>query len=192
MPLRRRTILRALAFPAAVAAGVLLFLQTALPFAVTPGPLALNHVANTPRLSSAGMPSEAQFAAIAAAGFDVVVNLAPAGVLGAHEDEQALVERQGMRYVHIPVNFTAPAIADYERVAAALRESGDRRVLVHCQLSMRASTFVFLYRVIELGEDPDAAFDDVVRIWQPTGPWREFIRDALTSRGKPLPFELTA
>jgi protein tyrosine phosphatase (PTP) superfamily phosphohydrolase (DUF442 family) len=186
-----RTVLRALAFPAAVAAGLLLFLRTAMPFAVSPGPLALNHVQNTPRLASAGMPTRAQFQALAAAGVGVVVNLAPTDVLGAHDDEQALVEQQGMRYVHIPVNFTAPAIADYERVAQALRESGDGRVLVHCQISLRASTFVFLYRVLELGEDPDAAFDDVVRVWQPNTQWREFIRETLASRGMRVPFELS-
>lgn len=192
MTTHARTIVRALAFPAAVAAGLLLFLRTAMPFAVSPGPLALNHIQNTPRLASAGMPARAQFPAIAAAGVDVVVNLAPTDVLGAHDDEQALVERQGMRYVHIPVNFATPAIADYERVARALRDSGDQRVLVHCQISLRASTFVFLYRVLELGEDPDTAFDDVVRVWQPNMQWREFIREALASRGMRMPFELSA
>jgi protein tyrosine phosphatase (PTP) superfamily phosphohydrolase (DUF442 family) len=192
MSTRPRTALRGAGFAAAVAAGVFLFLRTALPFAVSPGPLAINYVENTPRISSAGMPTRAQFAAIAGSGFGAIVNLAPSDALGAHGDEQALAERQGLRYVHIPVDFNAPSIADYERVAAALRENGDRRVLVHCQISLRASTFVFLYRVIELGEDPDTAFDDVARVWQPSMVWRAFIQETLTRHGRRVPMELAA
>jgi protein tyrosine phosphatase (PTP) superfamily phosphohydrolase (DUF442 family) len=188
----RRTVLRGAGFAAAVAAGVLLFLGTALPFALNPGPLAINYVENTPHLSSAGMPTRAQFAAIAASGFGAIVNLAPDDAVGAHSNERALAEAQGLRYVHLPVDFMAPSIADYERVAQALREFGDRRVLVHCQISLRASTFVFLYRVIELGEDPDIAFDDVARVWQPSTQWRGFIREVLQRHGKAMPMELSA
>lgn len=183
---------RGAGFAAAVAAGVVLFMRTALPFTVSPGPIALNYVENTPRISSAGMPTRAQFASIAGSGFGAVVNLAPDDALGAHRDERALAEAHGLRYVHVPIDFMAPSIADYERVAASLRDTADRRVLVHCQISLRASTFVFLYRVIELGEDPDTAFDDVTRVWQPSLQWREFIREVLRRHGKPLPMELAA
>jgi protein tyrosine phosphatase (PTP) superfamily phosphohydrolase (DUF442 family) len=181
-----------LGFAAAVAVGVVLFVRTAFPFSVSPGPIALNYVENTPRISSAGMPTQGQFASIAGSGFGTVVNLAPDDALGAHRDERALAEAQGLRYVHVPIDFMAPSVADYERVAAALRDSADRRVLVHCQISLRASTFVFLYRVIELGEDPDTAFDDVARVWQPSLQWRAFIREVLGRYGKAVPMEVTA
>lgn len=179
-------------FAVVLVVGLLAFMRIALPFAVSTGPLSINYVENSPRISSSGMPAQRQFAAIAAAGFGVVVNLAPPDALGSHEDEQALVERQGMHYFNLPIDFATPRVEDYERFAAILRQNRDQRVLVHCQLSMRASTLVFLYRVIELGEDPDRAFDDVVRVWQPVAPWKAFMRDVLVARGRKLPMELDA
>ncbi len=172
--------------------GLLASVRIALPFAVSTGPLSLNYVENSPRISSAGMPAQRQFAAIAEAGFGAVVNLAPPDALGSHDDEQALVERQGMRYFTVPIDFAAPRAEDYERFAAILNQNRDKRVLVHCQLNLRASTLVFLYRVIELGEDPDQAFGDVARVWQPGAAWHEFMRDVLVARGRKLPMELDA
>lgn len=183
-------LLRRAVLAVAIIGALVGVVQVAQPVAIRPGTLALNYVENSPRISSAGMPTRRQFASIANAGFDVVVNLAPAGVLGAHEDEQTLVEQQRMRYFNVPVNFDSPRKEDFERFAQVLRDNGDRRVLVHCQMSLRASTFVFLYRVIELGEDTDRAFDDVEHVWLPSSRWREFVREILTANGKPLPLQL--
>jgi protein tyrosine phosphatase (PTP) superfamily phosphohydrolase (DUF442 family) len=177
-------------FALAVVAMLLVYARIAMPFSLSPGPIALNYVENAPGMSSAGMPTRAQFERIAKAGFGIVVNLAPAGAMGSHDDEPDLVARQGMRYHHVPVDFAAPGPAHYEQVAAILRQAGDTRVLLHCQINMRASSFVFLYRVIELGEDPDVAFQDVARIWTPSPPWARFMRDLLLAKGKGLPLEL--
>lgn len=183
-------ILARLKFPVAVAVGLLGFLQVALPFAVRPDTLGVNHVEHSARLASSGMPTQAQMASIARAGFGSVINLAPDDALGSHDDEGALVERLGMRYFHVPIDFTAPQPVDYTRFAQAMREAGDQRVLVHCQLSLRASSLAFLYRTIELGEDVDHAYDDVARVWQPTPVWQAFLRETLRAHGKPLPLEL--
>jgi protein tyrosine phosphatase (PTP) superfamily phosphohydrolase (DUF442 family) len=174
----------------AIVAMLLAYAGIAMPFSLSPGPIALNYVQNAPGMSSAGMPTRAQFERIAKAGFGIVVNLAPAGAMGSHDDEPDLVAGQGMRYHHVPVDFAAPGPAHYEQVAAILRQAGDTRVLLHCQLNMRASSFVFLYRVIELGEDPDVAFQDVARIWTPSPPWARFMRELLLAKGKGLPLEL--
>jgi len=177
-------------FAAILIAGLLAFGSIALPFAVKPGALALNYVQYSPHISSAGMPTRSQFAQIAGAGFDVVVNLAPPQVLGSHGNEAELVERQGMRYFNIPVDFASPRKEDFERFARIMRENREKRVFVHCQINLRASSFVFLYHVTELGEDPDQAFDDVARVWQPNAPWRQFIRETLAARGRSSPLAL--
>jgi len=154
--------------------------------------VAINHIDIDPRLGTSGMPTRAQFAAIAKAGYDVVINLAPDTVLGAHKDEAALVAAQGMAYEHVPVVFSNPTAQDYEAFVAALRRHAGRKVLVHCQINMRASTFVYLYRVLELNEDPDRAFESVQRIWQPDAAWRTLITTLHAQRNKPLPLALTA
>ena len=179
-----------LTFTALLVAGLIAFGRVALPFMVSPGTLALNYVENTPRISSAGMPTRSQVAAIANAGFDVVISLAPPDVLGAHEDEGALVAQRGMRYFNIAVDFASPRPEDFEQFVRILEAQRGKRILVHCQMNMRASTFVFLYRAIALREEPDQAYDDVVRVWQPARQWRDFMRDTLIARGRPLPLAL--
>lgn len=179
-----------LTFTALLVAGLIAFGRVALPFMVSPGPLALNYVENTPRISSAGMPTRSQVAAIANAGFDVVISLAPVTVLGAYEDEGALAAQHGMRYFNIAVDFASPRSEDFDQFVRILEAQRGKRILVHCQMNMRASTFVFLYRAIELREDPDQAYDDVLRVWQPSRQWRDFMRDTLIARGRPLPLAL--
>lgn len=183
-------LLRRAVLAVAIIGALLGVVHVAQPVAIRPGTLALNYVENSQRISSAGMPTRRQFAKIANAGFEVVVNLAPPGVLGAHDDERTLVEQQRMRYFDVPVDFDSPRKEDFDRFAKILRDNGDRRILVHCQMNLRASTFVYLYRVIELGEDTDRAFDDVAHLWLPSSRWREFIGEVLTAHGKPLPLQL--
>jgi hypothetical protein len=52
-------------------------------------------------------------------------------------------------------------------------------VLVHCQVNMRASSLVFLHRVIRGQEDPALAYEAVARVWSPSGPWRQLITSQL-------------
>jgi hypothetical protein len=62
------------------------------------------------RIGTAGQPSEAELAKVAAEGYQAVVNL---GLLNAEyclPDEAGLAASVGMRYRHLPVNFDAPAV----------------------------------------------------------------------------------
>jgi hypothetical protein len=56
-----------------------------------------------------------------------------------------------------------------------LRGFSDRKVLVHCQVNMRASSMVFLYRVIVAKESPDIAYESVTPVWSPEGSWRRLL-----------------
>jgi protein tyrosine phosphatase (PTP) superfamily phosphohydrolase (DUF442 family) len=182
---------RRAAFAGAVAMSLLAFARVASPVAVQPGPLAINYVEAAPGIATGGMPRSAQFARIADAGFDMIVNLAPDDALGAHADEQALVRKQGMAYAHLPIDFASPSAEDYRRFAALMRSThGHGRTLVHCQLNLRASSLVFLYRVIERGEPADDAYAAVSAVWQPNATWRRFLRETLRTHGKAVPMEL--
>lgn len=174
----------------AALAAVALFWLVVRPVTLQTGALGLNYVAANSRIGTSGMPTRRQIARLAEAGYRVVINLAPSDALGSHADESAQVAAQGMAYEHLPVDFARPTAEDYAQFAALMRRHADQRVLVHCQLNLRASVFVYLYRVLELGEDPDRAFESVQRVWQPSHPWRELIRDLHDARGLPLPFAL--
>ena len=76
------------------------------------------------------------------------MNLAPPTNQGAVADEGKLVAEDGPTYVNIPVSWQQPTYEDFELFSAVMNGARDRKVLVHCQLNMRASAFTFLYRVV--------------------------------------------
>ncbi len=131
-----------------------------------------NVVAISPRLVTSGQPSAAALGELGAQGFGAVIYLAPPTVRDAVRDEQAIVERQALLYANIPIYFNNPTEADFEAFTAALAAAGDRKVLVHCQVNMRASSMVFLHRVLIGHEQPEKAYEAVAKVWSPEGPWR--------------------
>ena len=131
------------------------------------------------RLITGGQPTEAQLAAIASAGYEVVINLAPHEGESALPDERRTVEALGMTYEYIPVRWERPTVADLEAFFAAMERHGDRRLCVHCAANMRVSAFVFLYRVLRLGWRVEDALRDLHALWRPNATWQAFVGKAL-------------
>lgn len=138
-----------------------------------------NVVEISPQLVTSGQPSAEALASLAAQGFGAVVYLAPPTVSDAVRDEALIVGRQGLVYVNVPIRFEGPTEKDFEVFSGVLRGLAGHKVLVHCQVNMRASTMVFLYRAIVANEDPRIAYDFVTRVWAPEGPWKQLILDQL-------------
>lgn len=134
-----------------------------------------NVVVISPHLVSSGQPTRKALASLASQGFGADIYLAPPTVSDAVHDEAAIVERQGVAYVNIPIKFNHPTEADFVAFSSAMRRFSGRKVLVHCQVNLRASSMVFLYRTIVGREDPDRAYEAVTRVWVPDGPWKAFI-----------------
>ena len=147
-----------------------------------------NVVEITPRLVTSGQPTADALGKLKAEGFEAVIFLAPASVPDAVRDEQLIVTKQGIVFVNIPIRFDDPTEADFETFAGILSALGPRKVLVHCQVNLRASSMVFLYRAIKLKEDPRAAYQSVSRVWTPNDPWRKLIEQQL--RKNDIAFEL--
>jgi protein tyrosine phosphatase (PTP) superfamily phosphohydrolase (DUF442 family) len=142
----------------------------------------LNYVPISDALGTAGQPLAEQFAAIRAAGYEVVINLAMPDSTNALPNEGELVGAQGMEYVHIPVVWESPTAQDLERFFAVMDQTRERKVFAHCALNMRVSCFVFLYRVLRLGVPAEVAWPDVLGIWQPNEIWQRFVDQMLEQR----------
>jgi protein tyrosine phosphatase (PTP) superfamily phosphohydrolase (DUF442 family) len=133
-----------------------------------------------PDLATSGQPTEEQLGAIAAAGYNVVVNLAlhndPRYSL---RDEAASVRTFGLDYVHIPVQFGAPKEEDLLAFFDAMDRNSGRRVWIHCAANMRVTAFVGLYRVLRLGWTEGDAFSLMRTVWKPDQIWSSFITSRL-------------
>ena len=138
-----------------------------------------NFIRVAPLLATSGQPSAEALGTLGAQGIQAVVYLAPSNVSSAVKEEPELLARQGVEFVHIPVPFGSPDDAQVQAVFAALKRLEGRSVLVHCEINMRASTLVFLYRTIQQQQDPSLAYEAVARVWSPRGVWRRLVVDEL-------------
>lgn len=133
-------------------------------------------------LGTAGQPTENQFQAIQEAGFKAVINLALPMSDNALPNEGSIVTALGMAYVHIPVDFKAPAAQDFHVFCRVMEAFDSRPVFVHCAANMRVSAFVFLYRVLSQRVSLSEAELDLYAIWQPDQVWSRFIQNQLEMR----------
>jgi uncharacterized protein (TIGR01244 family) len=130
-------------------------------------------------LATSGQITYDQIPDLKAAGFDLVVNLAP-----AHEkrngSEGFLVVKEGMTYVHIPVELNELSLRDLEMFFDVMESNKDRKVFVHCFANVRVAVFVFLYRTLKLDVPKKDALEDLHAILDPTRQerWVRFIADA--------------
>ena len=135
-----------------------------------------NYRQAAPDIATSGQPREDQLAAIAAAGYDVVINLAlhddPRYSL---RDEASSVRALGMDYVHIPVQFSAPTTSDLTQFFEVMDRSKDRRTWVHCAANMRVTAFLGLYWQLREGWPQERAFALMRSVWQPNDVWSSFI-----------------
>jgi protein tyrosine phosphatase (PTP) superfamily phosphohydrolase (DUF442 family) len=142
-----------------------------------------NVVVISPRLVTSGQPTADALARLAAQGYGAVIYLAPPTVDNAVPGEAEIVRRQGLTFINIPIPFGRPTDADFEAFVAAMDGLKDRKVLVHCEINMRASSMTFLYRVIAGHERPETAYEAVARVWSPSGAWKKLIVARLHKAG---------
>ena len=119
------------------------------------------------RLGTSGQMTYNQIDHIKEAGYEVVINLAPAH-LERNGLEGYMVTERSMAYVHIPVSWQEPAMRDLDLFFEVMKANADRKVYVHCFANMRASAFVYLYRTLVEQVPDDAAKEDMHVIWDPT------------------------
>ena len=130
-------------------------------------------------VATSGQPTEAQFAAIKASGYQVVVNLALTSSPNALPNEKEIVESLGMQYVHIPVIWENPTLDNLARFFNIVEANADKPVFVHCAANMRVSAFAYLYRRLRESINDEQAKQDLHQIWIPNEIWQKFIQQVI-------------
>jgi protein tyrosine phosphatase (PTP) superfamily phosphohydrolase (DUF442 family) len=136
------------------------------------------------RLSSSGQIAYDQIPLLVDEGFEVVVNLAIADE-ERNGREGYLVAQSGLAYVHIPVDWEEPTVADVALFLDVMRANRGRKVYVHCFANMRASAFVYLYRTLVEGVPDAEAKATMNAVWDPDelDQWGTLIRQARAQLG---------
>jgi protein tyrosine phosphatase (PTP) superfamily phosphohydrolase (DUF442 family) len=138
-----------------------------------------NVVPISARLFTSGQPNLDTLSNLSRQGFEALIYLAPPTSSDAVPGEADIIRGQGMEFVNIPIQFGNPTQADFDAFVEAMNQFRNRKLLVHCQVNMRASSMTFLYRVIVGREKPELAYESVARVWSPNGPWKQLITDQL-------------
>jgi protein tyrosine phosphatase (PTP) superfamily phosphohydrolase (DUF442 family) len=137
-----------------------------------------------PHLATSGQPTAAQFEAIKAAGYSVVVNLAMPTSSNWLPDEPEVLSNLGLDYVHIPVLWENPILADYDQMCETIDNHKDHKIWIHCAKNMRASAMMYLYQRLQVKLAHDVAWRYVTQVWQPNEVWHNFIEATLELYGE--------
>lgn len=135
----------------------------------------LHHVPIHDRLHTSGQPTPEQFALIAQAGFEVVINLALTDASNAIASEDRRVLEQGMLYINLPILFDQPQPAQLLAVLDLLQQYAQQKVWLHCALNYRVSSVIYLHRVFNLGVPVSDARQQLEQMWMPDAVWEDVI-----------------
>lgn len=91
---------------------------------------------------------------------------------------------KGVPYVNIPVDFAGPTAENFRLFSEMMKAAPGKKVYVHCQVNMRGSAFVFLYRVIHEGAPVGETAIKMNGVWAPDRVWKKFIDDTLAASGR--------
>ncbi len=113
----------------------------------------LNYIKINDQISTSGQPTKKQFKIIAENNFDVVINLAMHNK-GALKEEDKIVSKNGMLYIHIPITWKKPELDRLKLFLHILRtlQIENKKVFVHCIMNYRASVFIYQYKKTILQE----------------------------------------
>ena len=107
----------------------------------------LNYIQIDDNISTAGQPTKKQFKIIAENNFDIVINLAMHNK-GALKEEDKIVSKSGMLYIHIPITWKTPEIERLKIFLNLLKvlQQENKKVFIHCIMNYRASAFIYQYK----------------------------------------------
>ena len=135
-------------------------------------------------LASSAQPGAAWLGQVRDLKYDVLINLAPPQSHGSIANEGGVVASKGVTYVNIPVDFMRPTPEDFRLFSEVMKAGAGRNVFVHCQANFRASSFIFLYRVIHEGAPAGETWAKLQGVWVPEPQWKRFIEETLKANGK--------
>jgi uncharacterized protein (TIGR01244 family) len=125
-------------------------------------------------LATANLITVAAIPKLAEAGFKTIIDLRSPSESGVSE-EAAAAQRNGLRYVNIPVTLSTLTGESVRKVADVLDQSANRPVLMHCASGNRVGAVMELYREDIHGMNHEAARNEARAIGLQAPEWIEAV-----------------
>jgi uncharacterized protein (TIGR01244 family) len=132
--------------------------------------------------ATGGQPTDAAWPKLAAEGFRAVINLRAKGEGADLDAEKAAVEKNGMRYIGIPVVTQAPEAAELIEFLKAVNDPSNRPMLIHCGSGNRVGAFWLVHRVVDDGWTEGAALQEAEAIGLRTPELKKFAHEQILLR----------
>lgn len=123
-------------------------------------------------IATSGLPKPEEFTTIKEAGYEIVLSLTMPTDSNTLENEEAILTDLGMTYMHIPVDYYAPKVRDFEIFWTFVDAYKDEKLWIHCTKNYRVSAFMYLYHLLHTGEDDTELLN---KFWMPNETWQKFI-----------------
>ena len=118
-------------------------------------------------LTTSGVVGSPRLQALAGQGYQALINLLPDSSEQAVVEEAQLVRAQGLEYIHIPVDFVQPGVAEYTQFCAHMDRLSRATVHVHCAANYRVTAFYACYAEQCGLWSPAQALAFIEDVWQP-------------------------
>jgi uncharacterized protein (TIGR01244 family) len=142
-----------------------------------------NFLQVTPDFCTGGQPRLEHIEALKARGVKAVLNLRTPGEHRADE-EQAAVEKAGLKYFNIPVVYREPKDADVDEFLKITDDPANRPMFVHCTAAIRVGGFWLIRRVLRDGMTWDAALEESRKVGLVNAPHLEEFAKAYVAKHK--------
>lgn len=108
----------------------------------------LNFIKINDNISTAGQPTKKELKLISKNKFDVVINLALHNSNNALKNEDKIVSKNNMIYIHIPISWEKPEIDRLQLFCNTLKalQKENKKVFIHCAKNYRVSIFMYHYK----------------------------------------------
>lgn len=116
-------------------------------------------------VACAGATTPEALAGIKKMGFASVINLRLATEQGANlEAEEAAAKAANIRYIHIPMNSSAPENAVADRFLQTIAAPGNAPAFIHCASGNRAAALWMIKRVLVDKWDAEKASEEAAQL----------------------------
>jgi uncharacterized protein (TIGR01244 family) len=143
-------------------------------------PGAANYTRVDATVACGGVTSPEAIAELKRRGFVSVINLRELSEPGV-ADEAAVVEKAGMRYLHIPLNSAKPETAPVDRFLAAVADRSNQPVYIHCGSANRVGAVWAIKRALQDGWTTDKALAEAEAIGLRSPVLRQFALDYISA-----------
>lgn len=143
-----------------------------------------NFLQVTPDFCTGAQPRIEHIAKLKADGVKAVLNLRQPSEHRADE-EQAAVEKAGLKYFNIPVVYAAPTDAQADEFLRITDDPANRPMFIHCTAAIRAGAFWMIRRVLRDGMPVDVARAEATTIGFVNAPHLDaFVQQYIAAHGK--------